>query len=1073
MRPKCAQAIQAAAGRKMSKAELDGIEERMKVSLRDLASKDPAKFNAMSIPERLSEATKMAKERMLHGVVEAHERSILEADRKAKLRVELNNVTAGVNGQVKALQLKLEELEVKKVPSVMGDFLRMLTGLNEADGGKFFGFFQDQAKQLDLMKALRGEPADPALVSAVKPLKDMLDALAKRFKAAGLPLHILDDWHTPQPMDPMLVGKNLKAWIKDMLGWVDRTKYVNADGTRMTDSRLTNLLEFAGHTIATDGANKRMEGEGGGGSPLVGYGQNMPRQLHFKDAASWHAAMQKYGRTSNMYQLVGAHVRGMARDIAHAEMFGRNMEDNFSQALDRAYVNDQAALTKPGHFDDLASLRTNVERIYKAYVHPERPGNEKWANRARNARFILGSTQLGSLVGALPDLAAMKLAQEYLGLPFMRTFHNFARGVAAGEEGKRFLGKLGVYFEGFQHMAHRMDEEGIRNGWGQWLNEMTHRMMGLQAGDRGMRSGIGRTVMDTIGRFTRTHDTLAAADGEARLLQRHGITEDHWATWKLAELDKGPDGDEALLTPENIHAIPDEKLDPLVEQRVAKRSKVLQEEIDKRNQRNAEEAGWIQKRIDRLAQVRDRANKVLRELVEGRQAKIDKSTDLNEAKAGLLKARIEQLEIEHDIAGYLKTQTAQDKISAFLRKVEDGAQIERKTVIERVHPDRLPDATIETWAKDKGIQAKAEGTVERYGYSINQAAERLGQRRARAEATIKEMERRISERQKGLDAETLRRARELDKRFQPRVDELRAFTEEMQQRAAKRLDYADAFQGRLGKVLEEERDRMKFEAAEKILEAAYGEMQYGARGASASTTRERVAMGMDTAVAGTLWGEFTRFFMQFKSVPMGVFMTHWTQAKQLEGWGAKTSYLARFVAYSALMGAVAVEAKAVMNGQDPMNMNPMTKEGRSAWVKALVAGGGFGIYGDLFLHGETAFGSGPLQVLAGPGVGAASDFIDQLWTASKELNEGTSKHSYALAGLRWVRHNALPFMNIWYTKAAFNRLVYDQLQDKLSPGASFKQELRMRQRGANYWWRPGTTAPQRGPELGRMWSAGP
>lgn len=1066
MKPTCTDAIQAAAGRALSKAELDGIEERITSALRDASQKDHAKFMSMAPADRLVEAAKTAKEWMLQDVVRAHESAIVEAGRKAALQAELDGVKPGLNGQLAALKNKIMKVE-NQVNALSNGFFSQLRGLNEADGGRFFGLFQDPAKQKDISAALFGEQSSPEAAAAAKSIKAMMDSVANRFQSAGLALNKREDYRTPQPQDPRRVAGNKAQWIDDHMNWVDRKAYVNPDGTLMKDDQLRAMLERSWRTIATDGANKRAEGEGGYGGHLVGGNKNAPRQLFFKNSDAWTQAMQKYGRTTNMYELIGTHVKSMSRDIVNAETFGRNMEANVTQARNRAYVKDQEALTTDKQRNSLDSMNAKTERLYNAYLFPERMGNETFANWMVNLRGLMASTQLGSMVGALPDLAGMKMAAEHSGLPQLRMFSDMLRNVFAGKEQKEFLANLGVWNEGFQHMQHRMVDGGLQNGWGSWLNELTHKAMGLNAFDRGMRAANGLAVMRILGKFTREHDTLAGAEGEARLLQDNGITQDHWNVWKLAELEGGPSGSDGLLTHANIYNIPDAKLDPLVEQRVAKRSETFQQEIDKRNERTAQEQSWVQGRREKLAAARDKANKFLRELTERRQGKVDAYSEAADARAEVLKARIEQAEVEHDIAAYLKTETAQGKVRDFLYAVEDGASIERKTIRERVHPDRMPDAVVEVTAKTPGVGEKADRVVENYGRSINKAAETLGARRAQAEARIKEAEQRVADQQKTLDADALRRAGELDKRFQPRVKELQDFTKEMQERATKRAEYADAFQKKLGNVLEEERMRLKDEAAEKLLETTYGQMRFGARGASESNTADKVAMGLDHAQAGTIMGELLRFGLQFKSVPIGVLRTHWEKMQQLDTWGSKASYSARFVGYSALMGAIALEAKSLMNGQDPRSMNIMTEEGRKFWMEAAASGGGFGLYGDLFVNGSTKWGSGA-EALAGPGISAGFTLLRELNTAREEASAGATEHPYALSGLRFVRQNATPLMNLWYTKAAFNRLVYDNLQDTLSPGASDKMRRRSEQRGVSYYWAPGTNAPQKAPDFGKL-----
>ena len=875
MKPECEQAINSAAGRKLSKGELDGIEERIHSSLRDLASQDRDGFLRMSLPERMTEAAKMAKEKMMAEVVRTHEATIREAGRKAALQSDIDSVVPGKNGQTQAVRAKINGIEAK-TEGIASAFFSTTEGAREAAGGKLFGLFMDPTQHFNIAKALFGEATTPEAQRAGDSLHKMMDAMADRYQREGIPLNAREDYRTPQPQEPYKVAKAGKdAWVEDHMNWVDRSKYVNPDGSHMNDDQMRSMLGESYRSISTDGANKRAEAEGGGGSALVGSTKNAPRQLFFKDAASWQAAMESYGRSTNLYELVSSHVRSMAKDIAMTETFGRDADTNVKQILAKAFENDQNAVAGKDR-QSVAELNKKVQRIYDALAHPDRPGNEYWANVASQTRGLFGATQLGSLVGALPDIAAIKMAAEHSGLPQMRVFRNMADAIVMGPEGKDFLHHMGVWQEAFQHAGQAITGEEFHNGWGNWMNETTHKAMGLNALDRGLRAGMGRTVLDMLGEFTRKHDTLASADGEARFLGKGGITEDHWATWRAAEVDKGR-GNETLLTPESIHNIPDAKMDPLVESRVAARSEIFQNEITKRD--------------------------------------------------------------------------------AQIARLGDN-----------------PDAA--------------------------------------------------------------------------RVQEIR-----------------DAFQAKHDIVLSEERANMKDEAAEKLMEVAAQQMQFGARGASKSSIEDKMALGVESARdAGTLMGEMKRFIVQFKSVPLGIFRAHFDAMQDLNGWGSKASYAARFVGYSTLMGALATEIKAVINGQNPRNMNIATDEGKKFWTESLAAGGGFGLYGDLFANDRTG-GTGGLEAIAGPGIGLLKNTIDEYSQARKDVLAGESKHSYSLAALRLVRQNATPFANIWYAKAAFNRLVYDQLQDQLSPGHSQQQEQRMRSRGASYWWAPGTTSPQSAPDL--------
>ena len=883
MKPECAQAIQTAAGRKLTKNEYGAIEDRVHSSLRELAVTDRAGFHGMSTQERMVAAASLAKEKMIQDVVRAQESTIREAGKSAARASEMAAIVPGRNGQVKYLRNKIANIG-NSTYATASTFFSLVRGLEDKDGGKLFGMIQDPAQQIDLARAMFGEQASPEAMKVAESVRGMNSAIVKRMNSEGLPIHEREDYVMPQPQDPTLVAKaGREAWIKDTMPRLDRSKYVAPDGTMMNDDAVRHLLEESYRSIATDGANKRAEGGDTHGSPLVGAAKNAPRRLFYKDAQAHMDQMAEFGRSTNMYELQSAHVRSMAKDIAMTETFGRNADANLRQILAQAKENDMMAVSGKDNRQAASELANKVQNVYDTIAHPDRPGGETWmgitartrANFFAQTRGLMGSTQLGSLVGALPDVAALKMAAEHSGLPQMRVFRNAMDAIVAGSEGKDFLHRIGVWQEGFQHAGQAMLGEEFRNGWGTWLNERTHRIMGLNSLDRGLRAGMGRTVLDMLGEFTRKHDTLASADGEARFLGKGGITEDHWATWRAAEVETGR-GNEHLLTPDTIRAIPDAKMDPIAERRVAERSEIFAKEVAKRD-----------------------------------------------------------------------------------------AQIERL--------GDNPDAA--------------------------------------------------------------------------RVQEIR-----------------DAFQAKHDSVLSEERAAMKDEAATKLMEVAAQQMQFGARGASRSSLSDRMAMGMDPKDAGTFKGELWRFMSQFKSVPIGIFRAHLAAMRELDGWGSKASYAARFVGYSTLMGAMATEIKAMINGQNPRNMNIATDEGKKFWMESLAAGGGFGIYGDLFANDRTKFGSGA-EVLAGPGITAAYGAVKEFSKAREDAFNGESKHSYALAALRLVRQNATPFANVWYAKAAFNRLVYDQLQDQLSPGHSAQQQRRMQSRGASYWWAPGTTSPQSAPDL--------
>lgn len=134
---------------------------------------------------------------------------------------------------------------------------------------------------------------------------------------------------------------------------------------------------------------------------------------------------------------------------------------------------------------------------------------------------------------------------------------------------------------------------------------------------------------------------------------------------------------------------------------------------------------------------------------------------------------------------------------------------------------------------------------------------------------------------------------------------------------------------------------------------------------------------------------------------------------------------------------------------------------------ALAANRHCGIYGD-FLYGanQTRYGSGPVEALAGPTIGPLLEMsVVSPLKAAKANIEG--KDSHFLANEARNVKGFIPFGNLWYSKAATDHLIVQQIMEQLSPG--YMRSIRQRTQkeyGQRWWWEPGEVAPDRAPDLG-------
>ena len=198
---------------------------------------------------------------------------------------------------------------------------------------------------------------------------------------------------------------------------------------------------------------------------------------------------------------------------------------------------------------------------------------------------------------------------------------------------------------------------------------------------------------------------------------------------------------------------------------------------------------------------------------------------------------------------------------------------------------------------------------------------------------------------------------------------------------------------------------------------------------------------------GTGKGETIRFIGQFKQFPI----TIWKKiiGRELNSYGpddskfSTVSGLTSMIILGTMFGYIAMSAKDMLKGRTPRDpTNPSTI------LEALSQGGGLGIYGDFLINEiQNEYGNNVFETLLGP---TASD-LNKLRDIVMNLNDP------AKAGKKFVQfaENNVPFLNLYYTKAAYDYLIGYQIKEFLDPG--FFERMRIRHeenRGQTYFLKP-------------------
>mgnify|MGYP000252291473 CR=1 FL=1 len=221
---------------------------------------------------------------------------------------------------------------------------------------------------------------------------------------------------------------------------------------------------------------------------------------------------------------------------------------------------------------------------------------------------------------------------------------------------------------------------------------------------------------------------------------------------------------------------------------------------------------------------------------------------------------------------------------------------------------------------------------------------------------------------------------------------------------------------------------------------SYGVLKGGIREKFATTQGQQ---------AGTLSGEFWRFFMQFKTYSvsfvnktLGRFAEEDTFWKVPGGlarmpWGEKRQAAQMILAMTAL-GYVSMTLKDIAKGREPRDPTDP-----KSWGQAFLQGGGAGIYGDFLTADYNRFGGGLDDTLLGPTWGLTKDIAELLsatgrWAIGMSDKEPDGK-------LFTIFKNNTPFLNLFYTRAALDYLILYDVQEAISPGSLKRMEKRVKE----------------------------
>jgi hypothetical protein len=565
--PRCIAQVNAAAGRKLTEAQLRNIEERLHSSARQLAyeaNQDPAlaqQWRQMSADQRTLASADRAMQDIKDEAAKKVERANLQIlktaatedrIRSAQARVPRDNLVRKILGlsdreptRTDALVRDMERAEVLAKSIQRGGISKMLDTVEAASSGQGAGLGRRAAMFLfdvdnpamtrDLAAEIYGK-ADGRTGNklAQKGAQAWLDAIENqraRFNAGGGDVGRLDYGYIPLPdsqIRMMRAGRD--QWVADVLPEVDRSRYLKPDGSRLNDAEVADVLGRIYDTKASGGSNKTDPGKFRGDGLRANRG-SQHRELHLKDGEAYLRYLSKYG-DGTLYDAMMGHMGKIARDIALVEQYGPNPANQMRLQFDLAKRADKVPddkslprkfLMRPESYWDVLSGNATA------------PDSAAVAAAGQGVRNVQTAGKLaGALLSSVTDIGTYFVTTGFNKLPYFDAIKNI--GAAQGKGAKQFLNMHGLMAESLIGDLNRWTGEHIANTVTGRLANSTLRLSLLNAWTDGLRRAFSLTMMQGMARLHgKDWGSLTAYDRWR--LESKGLTEADWGAIQQAPLD--------------------------------------------------------------------------------------------------------------------------------------------------------------------------------------------------------------------------------------------------------------------------------------------------------------------------------------------------------------------------------------------------------------------------------------------------------------------------------------------------------------------------------------------------------
>ncbi|MBJ8474349.1 hypothetical protein [Acinetobacter bereziniae] len=1039
MKDQCKQAVAKALGKtQLTQQEADNIEQRIRDAMKSRARQDIDAWRNLSDSEKLTAAGEQVaidikadikrKNKIAANDILTQSKNLAQLDHPILSASEVIDRMVAPHGDMSGIQSL--DSKARAIASIYrGDLTDFYTNIK---GG--LGVFTDLELVQNIVRERFNQNTGDALAKKISDkMGDVFESMRERFNRSGGDIGKLDDWGLPQTHNLEKIAKVGKdEWVIRSEQLIDNSKYVHENGEFYSQQEIRELLEYAFDTLTSNGANKTEIGRQatGRGASKVTSRHSESRVLHFKDADSWMEYQQEFGGLP-FVDLVEAHVSGLSKDIALVENLGSNPKNAMRLLMDAAEQKDWANGLNP---KDTNASRKRAQTMFEEFTGQNTPQSEVLANlglayRSMNVASMLGGTTLSSIT----DQAMIAKTASIHDIAYWKTFGEMVSQLnPKNKEDRELARSLGLATEEMLGSINRWSDDGLAStsGKAEKIARVSNsvatqimRISGLNALTAASKVGFSKMLMDKYGTLTRSKSWEQLSDIDRELMEKTGINERAWKVMQVAEPIVDRKGNQ-LMSAKSIYQIPDEKIIGAMDDDFKKLQDNTDAQLNELNQRNFEDDQRIANKAQQIDDLKQQLSQRLQDYANRTDSKSSAEKQALQDRIDLLNTQNEVAAAQVDINSYLQAEKQSNRIQDFIQQVEDGR-----------HSDKAAQDT--------------RKNVERNAGQYGRRGEELGKRLGNAERRMVELRAKIRKAESEANKSIDKKFNELDKRVKSLDDEFSQYQTRVNDRQAKR---SQAIEGITNSI-----DDNRKELAQKIRDEVASQFQahiLDEQGMAVveAGLRERTWMSAGQK-KGTEMGEIVKGILQFKSFPAAFLMRHGSRAMSMDKGTSKAAYGFSIFIMTTLLGALVVQLKEIANGNDPQTVWD-SEDPSKKWkflTRSAVQGGGLSVLGDILVAGADPSGRGVSDFISGP---AGNDTKTLLGvTVGNALQAYEGKDTNAANEVFKLIKSKVPAQNLWYTKAAMNRMIFDELQDVIAPG--YREKLMrkaQREQDRTQWW---------------------